>query len=432
MTIALAILLAIISLWPLANYLIKPRQDPFHPLLFVGATTFFVADVGVFANHQLALRLVSDHDLSVFLVVVILSLLGFYAGWFRQRRKEPVLQMMAAPAEYRPNTILNCALGLAVIGVSIALYTREDYTITGYLRDLGGLWVAAAILAIEAMFLNPTMGGVGLLTATLCLIPPIDRFFSYGQRGDTFRIALLTMPFYMLRNRRPAKIVFVPAAIFLAVTLGTLERTRTLLGEGEATSRIDALFKVIPSFFQETRNIKNYAAKEYIYGAAMVATVRDDQSYEYGAFLYNIGVRFIPKEAFDKLGYFTQWNNTNYNALVGGHAGFDVPGGAAPTGFAHLFVEFGWAAPFAWLLLGSLARWMYARAVYGHDLASIGYLAAFFIVLLYLMTQDLLTSTMNAIYTFPILYFVYRAARIPQTHTEEMLEQPLHPQIDAV
>ena len=44
MTMTLAIILAIISLWPLANYLLKPRQDPFNPLIFVGATTFFVTD----------------------------------------------------------------------------------------------------------------------------------------------------------------------------------------------------------------------------------------------------------------------------------------------------------------------------------------------------------------------------------------------------
>ena len=142
----------------------------------------------------------------------------------------------------------------------------------------------------------------------------------------------------------------------MPLTLGTLERTRKLVGDGEATGRVDALFKVIPSFFDKTQNIRNYGGKEYIFGTAMVATVRDvaiRMNTEH--FLYNISVRFIPKEAFDKLGYFTRWNNTNYGPMVGLHGGFEVPGGAAPTGFAHVFVEFGWGAPLFWFVLGSFA-----------------------------------------------------------------------------
>jgi hypothetical protein len=433
MTMTLAIILAIISLWPLANYLIMPRQDPFNPLIFVGATTFFVTDYGILTDHDRSLRLVSDTDLSVFVTVVIVSLLGFYAGWHWRRRREDSkhLVVVAAPERYRPHTLLNSALVLAAVGVTVALYTRTDYLVTGYLRDLGGLWVAAAILALQATFLNPAVGAVGLLTAALCLIPPVDRFFSYGQRGDTFRIALLAIPFYLLRKRRPARVFFVPMAIFLALTLGTLDRTRKLVSDGEATGRVDALFKVIPSFFEQTQNIRNYGGKEYIFGTAMVATVRDQQSYEYGAFLYNIGVRFIPKEAFDKLGYFTRWNNTNYGPMVGQHAGFEVSGGAAPTGFAHVFVEFGWGAPLFWFVLGSFTRRLYARAVSRGDLAGIGYLTAVFVVLLYLITQDLLNATMNAIYTFPALYLVYRVARVPEAETQITREEPWNTEIQS-
>jgi hypothetical protein len=421
MTMILATLLAILCFWPLAVYLIKPRQDPFNPLIFVGATTFFVADFGIFTDHDKALRFVTDGELSVFLIVVIISLAGFYLGWHARRRRENEQTFPATPAEYRPHTLLNSALLLAFVGVTVALYTREEYSLTGYLRDLGGLWVPAAILAIEAIFLNPTMGAVGFLTAIFCLIPPVDRFFSYGQRGDTFRIAMMAIPFFLVRNRRPARVIFVPAALVLALTLGTLERTRILVNDGEATGRVDALFKVIPSFFTPRGNIASYASKEYVFGTAMISTVRDEGSYEYGAFLYNLGVRFIPKEAFDKLGLFTSWNNTNYLSHVGHHAGFDIPGGAAPSGFAHVFVEFGWACPVFWFFLGSLARWFYARAVFGRDLSSIGYMTVYFIILLYLITQDLLNATMNAIYTFPALYLVYRAARIaaPTPSAEE-------------
>ncbi len=317
-----------------------------------------------------------------------------------------------APASYRPQVLLNWSVVFALVGVGAALYTREDYTVTGYLRDFGALWVVGIVLAIEASYLLPSARPVSLIIGCFCLIPPIDRFFSYGQRGDTFRIASMAIPYFLLRGIRPPRVAVIPLAIARALTLGTLDRTRILVGTGEASGRIDALFKVIPSFFDQTPKIQNYGGKEYIFGSAMIATVRDEQSYEYGGFLYNIGVRFLPKEIFDKSELFTEWNNTHYTSRVGAHGGFEVTGGAAPTGFANLFVEFGWVSPVVWLLLGYLTRVLYVRATRGAQLSAIAYLVAFFIVLLYLITQDVYAPTMNAIYLFPTLFIAFKTARV--------------------
>ncbi|HVX87162.1 MAG TPA: hypothetical protein VH253_20425 [Phycisphaerae bacterium] len=403
-------------------------KDTFHPVLFFGTLSFFIAVYGIFANGDSTQRFVAADDVIFYLTIVLLAFAGFVAGWIwaiRRERRSP--EAIPAPSAYRPSLLFVWSLLFTGVGVTAAMFTRNDFTVTGYVRDFGTLWIVGALLAIQSALLLPTLRVAAIAVVAVCLIPPIDRFLSYGQRGDTFRIAMLVIPFFLFYRRRPPRGIFIPCALLLAVVLATLVQTRTLVGRGEARNRIDALTKVIPSFFDGVNRKPSQGADEYIFGTAMVATARQTGVYDNGVgFLYNTAVRFLPKEYFDKDPLYTRWAIVNYIPYVSGYAGYAIPGGAAPSGFAHAFVEFWWFFPLFWMFYGFVSRRIYLRSLTG-DLAQQGYFVAYFVITLYLVAQDLYPFTMQILYTIPALWLAYRTARAPQAHAEHQpfdLQQP--------
>jgi hypothetical protein len=415
-----AFLAGCILLIPAVLYGLGLLKDTFHPLFFVGTVSFSLTVYGVFVNREQSLQFVPAEALIVYLLLVILCFAGFAAGWFYARRRDRGIRMAPLqPPVYRSNLLFLFAIIFTLVGVPIALYTRNDFSVTGYLRDFGQLWMVGALLAIQSGLLQPSLRPAAIILVILCLLPPIDRFLTYGQRGDTFRVALLIVPIFLFYQRRPQRVFFIPAALGLALVLATLVQTRALVYTGEAKNRFDALSKVIPSFVDGKNRQPIQGSEEYIFGSAMVAAARHTNDYDHGfGFLYNLGVRFLPKEYFDKDSLYTAWSPGNYIVHVASDAGYGIPGGSAPSGFAHTFVEFWWFAPLFWALLGFWARRIYLGALTG-DLARQGYFVAFFIIMLYLLSQDLYTSSMNAIYTLPSLFLAYKAARVTQDESAE-------------
>jgi hypothetical protein len=430
--ISYAFFVGLVLLIPAILYVMGVLKDTFHPLFFVGTTACAISVYGIFTYREEALRFVNAADIMVYLTVVLLSFGGFAAGWFIARRRDRRVapETFVAP-EYRANLLFLWAMVFTAVGVPIALYTRNDFSVTGYLRDFGQLWIVGALLAIQSGLLRPALRPMAVVLVILCLLPPIDRFLTYGQRGDTFRVAILAVPFFLFYQRRPQRVFFLPAALLLALVLATLVQTRSLVYTGEAKSRIDALGKVIPSFIDGKNRRPSQGSEEFIFGTAMVGAARRTGAYDNGVgFLYNLGVRFLPKEYFDKEQLYTRWAPLNYIPYVSSDAGYAIPGGSAPSGFAHAFVEFWWFAPLFWGLLGYWARRIYLRALTG-DLARQGYFVAFFIIMLYLISQDLYTSSMNAIYTLPMMFLAYRTSAVRRSTEESaMLEmgfvEPAH------
>ncbi len=422
---AMAVFASIILLIPAALYVGGVIKDTFHPIFFFGTLSFFIAVYGIFTNGDYTERFVSAADVNVYLLVTLLAFAGFLVGWaWAKRRERRAPEKVAVPRQYRPSLLFVWSLVFSAVGVSAALYTRNDFTITGYLRDFGTLWLVGALLAIQSALLLPTLRVAAIFIVAVCLIPPIDRFLSYGQRGDTFRIAMLIIPFFLFYGRRPPRSVFIPAAILLALVLATLVQTRVLVNSGEARNRVDALTKVIPSFFDGVNRKPPQGGEEYIFGTAMVSAARQTGVYDNGVgFIYNTAVRFLPKEYFDKDPLYTRWAIVNYIPYVSWIAGYTIPGGAAPSGFAHAFVEFWWFAPLFWMLFGFVARRIYLRTLTG-DLAQQGYFTAFFVFTLYLVAQDLYAFTLQLIDTLPALWIAYRTARVTQPQEEQGADLP--------
>jgi hypothetical protein len=232
--------------------------------------------------------------------------------------------------------------------------------------------------------------------------PAIDRFVVYGQRGDTFRLAALVTLFYLLRRRRPTKVVFISAAVILGLTMATLQLTRDLVNNGDAPNRISALVKVIPKFF-EASDAKVDPGDEDVFGAGSVDIIRQTGEYGYGRTL-TIGLvaHLLPRGLFPDKDDWTVYHGDT--PKIGSY-------GAARSGFAYGFLEMGWFCWVIWMIYGFIYRRMWDRAIQGGDIRYQALLVGVSVAILYGISQELLTGEINVLYVVVPLILIYRLAR---------------------
>lgn len=424
----LAIAVSILCLWPLVLYVLGLLKDPFHPCLFVGVLAFFIAPYRPLVNLDPALAYVEPGSIAYYLAVTGVSMLGFYAGYGlyvrRRARRGPPLQTRQ-PVQFSPNRLFACGAIFVVVGVTAYAFLGYDYTATGYLRDLIILWMSGFVLVLQSVILDRRLMLPGIIVMAVALYPPLDRFSSYGQRGDTFRLACLAIPAFLLLHKRPPRAVFIPAAIALALVLSVLERTRGMVESGEQPNRVEAVLHVLPDFF-ENKPIHYYGTEEFIYGSAMIDTVRDEGNYNYGRFLADLAVRFLPKEFFDKDALYSPWSRTKNFLTTQEHAGFVLYPGSMPSGFAAMFVEFWWLSPCFWMLMGYWLARRYDRAL-SYQIDQQAYYAVMFVVVLYLITQDQYDWLLNLVYLTVPAWLAYRWGRMSTEANEEMEQLELVP-----
>ena len=173
-----------------------------------------------------------------------------------------------------------------------------------------------------------------------CLYPPIERFITYGQRGDTFRMATLGMLAYMMFGKRPSKPVFLVGITLLATVLSTLALTRSMVNNGDFPNRIEALGHVIPEYLRGHLSNADTSDEE-IFGAAVVNTVRATQDYGYGlSVTVGIVARFAPRQFFPNKDDYVYFSDAFDYPLIRGETGLSIPYGSAPSGFAVVFKMF--------------------------------------------------------------------------------------------
>lgn len=424
-------LFAVVGLLPGVLYLVGRIKDPFNPVIYFGALCFFVVGYQPMVNLDLALPFVSLATLNYFLLLTMVCVICFYMGaYWKLRRFNAAKLTRPGPEvahEYDPSRLLIAAAVFTAVGLLATWLTYDNFTITGYLLDLRQLWIAGFVLALQAGVRSKSLWIPAGVIAAAALFHPIDRFFVYGQRGDTFRMAILGLPFLLFIRKRPSRAVVIPAIILLAAVMGTLDLTRGMVENGDAPNRIDALAKRLPEFFQEAARPKYYGSESHVYGSAMVQAVRDDGNYDCGLFIWNMGILFVPKEWVDKDKLYTHWSPLHYISNTTENAGYNVPLGAAPSGFASAFVEFWWLSTVFWGVLGYWVMGRYLRAVHGGGLNTHAYFTMTFIIFMYLVSQDLSAAAMNAIYTLVPLGLAYWLARLKTStvlQTEGFVNEP--------
>ncbi|MGC8541424.1 MAG: hypothetical protein ACP5QA_12465 [Phycisphaerae bacterium] len=414
------VLLALSALAPVAGYVILPGRDAFNPLVFIGVAVFGVSGLGLLTNPGPALYYLPEWALTYYTLITTMSLLSLYAGWhwYGQRHRLPLIPAAHSTGGYRPSynvgRMVVAGLGYACISLVVYVTTYHRYNVTGYVRDLTFLAEPAAILLLQAVMLDgavliPAMIGIATATSQFVI-----HFFNYGGRGNFFAFCTLGMVPYLVRGRRPAKLPLLLAGAAVAITLGVLANTRTILGKHEATGRLPAVWLAAKQLINGHQ--KRYGpGKEFIVGAAEVYVVMTRQNWDYGGVIWNEMVLFLPRAYFpDKGSLYTSWGenkNAGYLQQIRHVAGVPVQLGVAPTGFANMFVEFSWLFPIPWLFIGYGLNFIYSLAVRRGSLDHQGYLVLAMLWCLYLAAQDINAAFEQFLFTLLPMYVAYRFCR---------------------
>ena len=413
-------LLAIVGLIPFGLYLLGRIRDPFHPMIFMGILSTAVVANPLIKNHDEAILILDESLYIQFTVFTLFCVLAMYLGWFWGGRSTTERRDNLAAPELRDGAMLSFGFMCSLVGTSVFYLTYERWDLTGYLREWAMLWITAAILLVQVMLYSPNRAYRLLASPCLlfALIPPLNRFFVYGQRGDTFRIAVILMLVFFCKKKRPSKPVFIVVVYFFRHH-GHAPDNPGMVENGESINRLDALVHVVPHFFermQTDRASEDFnTGAECVFGPASMATVSETGRYGYGTGLTTgLITRFLPRgDLFDKEHAVFSIPHAGYDAnAILAATGITIPAGSAFSGFANAFCELGWLGWVVWVLIGYFFCRLWKRAILVSDPRAQGYLAGYFIACLYAVTQDLVTAEVNIIFVFIPLYFIYKFATV--------------------
>jgi hypothetical protein len=405
------LLVAAVALAPLTLYVLCRRADPFNPLLLAGGITFGIADWKLLRDPGPALRYFPASAYVEYLLVVGLSLLSFYAGWYWRgwRRGRRAAGGGVGPRAFDPGRLLKVGLLMAVM----ALIGSVHFWPTGYIRDWGFMQLPAAVVLIQAYMLDRRLLWSAVAGVAAALYSCVYWFFVYGSRGDAgIMLALVAVPF-LFRGTRPRKPWVLIFGFAAAVAMMTLAETRPIVANGEAPNRIAALMVAGKKFLHG--GSRNYGpGREFVVGAAEVQAVQKLQNWDYGRVFPDMLVVFLPRQLFpEKYDWVSDWISPHFIPTIRRALGLKVLlHGVAPTGFADGYVQFSWLYPVFWLLLGYLTEKLYAGAVYGRRPEYQCYLVSWFVVLLYLIAQGIGAAGFNALFTLAPAWLAYRYARV--------------------
>jgi len=205
LTLVLSISAALVALAPLIGVISGRIKDPFHPMVWIGIISFLLIPYRMWRNWNGMLDLVDEPVIQRFQIIVMISLLGLYLGWWCwNRRQSARLQVKPMPpaVDYDPAWLNFAALTMLAVALPVYfLIGRDEADLapgTGYAREWSMLWVPASILAIQAMMMvKPSVRILSSLVVLLGLVHPITVTMTYGSRGTIFRLALLASLFLL-------------------------------------------------------------------------------------------------------------------------------------------------------------------------------------------------------------------------------------------
>lgn len=412
------LVLAVVSLAPLALYLVGRIKEPFHPLTLAGVITFGLADYKLLRDPGPALNYVTAGALVEFELISAFSLLCLYAGWrWRSRRSVGGLQGRPPgppPAAYSPTRLLAVGGLLATLTLAAWLVTIHKVYNTGYVGDWVFLQTPGAVLLIQACILDRNLLLPAITALCLDLFGCVYHAYTYGSRSTTaILFTVLVVPF-IVRGTRPRKPLVIALGLIAGVALMALAATRTIVGKGEASNRFDALWIAGEDFLHGGR--RSYGAgREFVVGAGEVQVVQEQQDWNYGRVFLDMPIIFLPHQYFpNKYDWVSRWDAPHSFPLLRRYLGLSkkvLSYGVAPLGFSDAFVNFWWLFPVFWLLLGYYLQYLYSGATSGRRLDFQAYLVCSFFVLFLLVGQDIEAGEFAALLTLLPAWMAYRYAR---------------------
>lgn len=378
----------------------KPR-DLLSPVsvVAIGFAWFYV---GMYYAFPEALRpqYINPTGYEILVNLALMSLIGFAIGFHLGRRRR-------YPARTRHSADTKRVLRFGVILLFVAFFMWSVFIeISGgflhfysAIHGRAGHWAqTSAYLYTWKFFLFPAafilylayLNGVakpwhnGLLLGAL-LYMAADAYLM-GSRGGWVRLLIvLAVPrLYMKARRRISRrtmYILVPAIAALILVTPFI-RNYTNLGKNHHKDVLDVAASALTS---SNVLVGGIIGNELVVGTGLVTGATQTGTVNYGLDWLQPIINFAPRQLFPDKYHMPFY--VDYKALITRGMGTVPAVGSAFTGVPDTYVEFSWLAPLVWTLFGWWGGLRYRAVLANSDWVNGGYLAAYLIGLVYLVTQ---------------------------------------------
>ncbi|NNM86103.1 MAG: hypothetical protein HKL96_10165 [Phycisphaerales bacterium] len=297
------------------------------------------------------------------------------------------------------------------------LFSIRDVHSSGYLTDWMYLQVPAGVLLIQAYLLDRNLLLPSVVGLSVALFGVFYHLFTYGSRYCAAILVLLAAIPFLFRGTRPKKALVLVLGTIAVVVMMSLAATRAIVGKGEAPNRLAAISVAAQRFIHGGKD--NYGAgREFVVGAMEVQVVQQQQNWNYGRVIPDMGIVFLPHQYFpNKYDWVSPWDAPHFFPLLRTYLGLTkktLSYGVAPTGFADAYVNFWWLFPFLWLFIGYFISFIYDGAVAAGRLDFQGYYACCLMTLFWLVGQDLEAAGYAVLFMLLPTWVAYRYAVVRQ------------------
>lgn len=410
-----------------------------YPVLMIPSLfLIFVVNALQLHSNSIAYNYLTEPMFVLCSFVCLVSFLAVIAGWCYtdilpkslQSKPQPERSYFSYDRLFRIGTLCHILSFMAEMAIAsrrgglLAIYSKphsfyqgDDNPLFFYLFFLT---FVGAVPYLQCLFCNKTLPlNQRVIIIAVCAIQ-IVRTIIVGQRGWVFNLVFLylTVPFLCmgkLPKIRQVAYFLLPAAIFVLILPAI--RGNVYLGS-DAIGRVPELaLEALNSAKQgdtgsgiTDADDKTRVASEFILGAATIYTAWEKNAYTYGLSFYDALINPIPRSIWEE-----KPKNISLQSqidIINNNFDWQFNPGSAPTGFADIFLNFGFFCVPFWFLFGLVHRRIYNSASKsGHFYAQCVYVLLLF-GSTYLLNQGVLFWGTNIISSLFFATLFYSYARI--------------------
>jgi len=354
------------------------------------------------------------------LVVAILSLLTFYAGWVLRTPQEGI-RGRAVGRGYSPNSLYIYGAGFSILGVvgyATTVYlqggwahlhsqphymaTRDVY-MTAYIYDLALLVFPGILLMLQSVLLAKKVSwfrGKALFVVALSALVSVEAVLMSSRQISFFILAIWIFLLPLMRSRPPARVALLAGLLLAGLIPFLLLVYRSHLHLGMEASE----FADVESRDVVERVLRPSTGNEFITHSSLVTACFDSGEYDYGLQVINVLVNFVPRVLWREKPY--DLFRVRPDDLIYNHGGWIPANGYVLTGAGSVFFEWGFLGLVFWFLLGRWSRGLFEKTKQGSPKSAVIYVGLICVLFVF-VAQDLWAGLKNAIFMFGPLCLSY-------------------------
>jgi len=379
----------------------KDPREVLSPLAVVTMGFFFLYVVAYFAlDARSKAELLSNDGYLLVLTLACASWLFFYIGY----RLASVPSRARFPALDLQRTEVIAFLYIVTAGLGWAVFLDRSGGFAAYYgspHGAAGAWAETSayiytlrMLFFPALYLlialhlqaKPSPIGTVLMAGVACFL--LADAWWQGSRGTWIRLLVVALVATILLDLtrkvlRKRALIIPPIVVALIVLTPYIRSAMHLGAERSVLTAVEEVLGEVNPLAGSAPGEGN----ELVYASALVSSAATTNTLDYGyQWIYPV-IAFVPRFWWPDKPLSPDWS-IDYRELVFSRQGWLVAPGAAPTGLADAFLRFSWFSPLVWLFLGLWGAPLWSTSKTGQHPADVGYLCAYHIGLVYMITQS--------------------------------------------